>query len=286
MWSPDGEDATIATRVGWSASGAAPTAPSTKQGWTELHIKELQANTEALTFQTSSTLQKIGILNSSRPIAVTSASGLQKVATVPGGTRTINFSGNGAFGFPPLTAFTTTYSTAGSQTFTIPRNADYLDIILLGAGGGGGGHTFGSANGGTGGGAGSWATVTLQRGVQIPWSATTLTVLIGAAGTGSSGANGSAGGSTSLILSGTTLLTANGGTAGTVNGAFNPTAGGSPGNTTYNGTTYTGGTGGATQGGAATAPGAGGGGGNSGVFVGNNAGGAGSPGRAWVVARQ
>lgn len=286
-WSPDGPNSSAPARTGWSTPGPGQPAPTTKTGWTELHITDLQNNAEVINFQTESTLRKIGMLSSTRPITFTTASGLIKVATVQGAARTISFGGSCTFGFPPLATTTTTYSTAGTQTFTIPRNADYLDIILLGGGGGGGGHTFGSANGGTGGGAGSWNTITLQRGVHIPWTALTLTILVGAAGSGANGANGSVGGDSILRLNGTTLLTASGGTAGTVNGAFNPTGGGSPGNTTYNGTTYTGGTGGSGgNSGAATAPGAGGGGGNSGVFVGNNAGGAGSPGRAWVVARQ
>lgn len=286
-WTTGGLDATPSTRTGWSTPGPGQPAPLTKTGWTELHITDLQNSAEVIGFQTSSTLRKIGILSAARPITFTSPSSLIRVAPLQGGNRAINCTTSSALGFPPLATTTTTYSTAGTQTFTIPRNADYLDIILLGGGGGGGGHTFGSANGGTGGGAGSWNTITLQRGVHIPWTALTLTILVGAAGSGANGANGSVGGDSILRLNGTTLLTASGGTAGTVNGAFNPTGGGSPGNTTYNGTTYTGGTGGSGgNSGAATAPGAGGGGGNSGVFVGNNAGGAGSPGRAWVVARQ
>lgn len=179
----------------------------------------------------------------------------------------------------PTTSLTT-YSTAGSYTYTIPSWAYKIDVILLGGGAGGrsGGAGF---NNGEGGGAGSWVATTLTRGVNIPFSTTTITGSVATAGAGGTnlGAAPTSGGSSTATATGMASLTAIGG----VIDASTTQSGIAPGNTTYNSQTYTGGTAGVRGAGNATAPGAGGAGGD-GVFVGYSTGGAGSAGRVWFYA--
>lgn len=196
-------------------------------------------------------------------------------------------------GFTAHAAALTSYTTATTTTYTIPVWSRYVDIIILGAGGGGGGHAFGSVYGGQGGEAGTWKTLRLERGVDIPWTLTSISVTIGGPGSGGSGnSNGTAGNATTVTVTGVGTITAAGGPGGRGTGTSPygaQTAGLSPGNQSFQGGTYTGGTGGTTtsgNGNAASAPGAGGGGGNSGVFVGTNRGGAGAPGVAHFRASQ
>ncbi|MFT4128402.1 MAG: hypothetical protein QM662_19500, partial [Gordonia sp. (in: high G+C Gram-positive bacteria)] len=199
-------------------------------------------------------------------------------------------------GWSAQAAATTTFTSAGTWTYTIPVWATYIDLILLGGGGGGGGSASSSWYGGAGGSAGSFATYTVQRGVDIPWATTSFSVIVGSAGTAASNSAGGAGGGCVVLYYDTTGAAvtpyASGGAGGARNSLLNSsTAGGSPGSTTYNGVTYTGGTGGAASstgnGSAGTAPGAGGGGAGYGqIYVSNKSGGVGAGGRAWIRAYQ
>src|ERR1700761_7525231 len=96
---------------------------------------------------------------------------------------TANFTGDGVFSaqaeFPAgLTEDPKSYGTTGTYTYPIPYWCITIDLVLLGAGGGGG---YG-ANDEAGGGAGGWMTATVQRGSDIPWEATTITVTVGQGG--------------------------------------------------------------------------------------------------------
>jgi hypothetical protein len=162
----------------------------------------------------------------------------------------------------------TTYSTAGTFTYTIPSWCSYYDIVCLGGGQAGGvGSLLVTGQGGA---AGSWYTTTVTRANFL--STTTLTVFIGAAQVGMVGTqqwnNPGKPGLAATVTGGFGTVSGAGGTGG--NGGLN---GGSPGNRTLNGVTYTGGV-------YPNAPGTGGGGG--GLLGG--AGGQGEIGRVWIRA--
>jgi hypothetical protein len=194
----------------------------------------------------------------------------------------VGLSGSGALSvtaaFPPNNPTTTSYTAAGPDTYTIPYWCTYLDLFLLGAGGGG----SVSLAGGNGGQGGSWQAKTLQRGVEIAWSAPSISITVGSGGSGGSlvGPPSSGGNTTATYATGTattTTLTAVGG-----GGGANPNPDGAspnPPSQTLNVTTETGGT-------VQTFPGAPGnpqgGGGAGGVITGGN----GADGAVWVVARQ
>ncbi|MGC5248913.1 hypothetical protein ACPXB3_18535, partial [Gordonia sp. DT219] len=193
-------------------------------------------------------------------------------------------------GFPATAPASATYPTPGTYSYAIPPWCRYIAYAALGAGGGGGRHNAFSAFTGRGGAAGTWTTGILERGVDFPWTATTITITIGAKGVGG-GLNGTAGGDTTITIPGGSVLTATGGAGGLGNQAGSPTSGGSPGNATVDGQTYVGGTGGASGSGtsspgAGVAPGAGGGGGGGGLVNGQQNGADGADGRAWIRARQ
>ncbi|QFG08878.1 hypothetical protein PBI_MALAGASYROSE_28 [Mycobacterium phage MalagasyRose] len=96
--------------------------------------------------------------------------------------------------FTPQAAVPTEYAVAGTYTYVIPVWCRCIDIVVLGGGAGGEGAGF-FLNGG-GGGGGGFAWITLTRGVDIPWTATSITIVVGAGGTrGSGGAAPSGGGS-------------------------------------------------------------------------------------------
>ena len=180
------------------------------------------------------------------------------------------FSGSGSLvvrAFPPTSSVTTQYTTPGSpNSYPIPDWCNYVDLILLGGGGGG-------ITNGSGGSGGSWAPVTLTRGVDIPWETTSITFTVGSGGQG-----GSDGDPTTATATGlTTAPTAAGGTGGGSTSA----EGGSPMPATleYLGQPYPGGQPQVIPDLTGNAPGGGGAGGPFG-------GGTGAPGAAWVVARQ
>ncbi|QGJ89731.1 hypothetical protein SEA_SUPERCHUNK_31 [Mycobacterium phage Superchunk] len=188
--------------------------------------------------------------------------------------------------FPTFQPVLTPITTVGSYVYNIPAESKFIDVILLGAGGGGQG--MGSATAwGQGGFAGSWQTVTLQRGVHIPMSVTQIAGVIGAGGTagpgytiGQTGAGGK-GGDTTAAFSGF-LLTAVGGAGG--NSRNLDITGKSPGDMAFNGQPYPGGA--AQSSPSGTGNPAGGGGAAATISVGFTglAGGAGARGQAWFYA--
>lgn len=196
----------------------------------------------------------------------------------------LEFKGGGTF-----TASDVEYSPDPQQfrtsgTYTPPSwwvsGTDYLDLIAVGNGGGA--STAGGGDAGGPGGAGSWATATIQT-----LSSGSLTVTIAGGGAGSSTtANGAAGTAVTIKDGATTKLTAAGGSGGTYEGggAISGTGwyGPSPGNETFESQTYYGGEQTTTSGTPGGWPG-GGGAGADGVFL---AGGNGAAGSAWIVARK
>jgi hypothetical protein len=118
--------------------------------------------------------------------------------------------------FPENKPVTEEYTPAGTYIYEIPYWCTAIDLILLGAGGGG---TYGGISNGVGGGAGGWKTATLERGPDIPWATTTISVVVGQGGAPGAvnGASAMAGGNTTATWdssSGTTTETAGGGGAG------------------------------------------------------------------------
>jgi hypothetical protein len=174
--------------------------------------------------------------------------------------------------FPANAPTTTPYSAAGTYTYDIPYWCTYVDLILLG-GGGGGANGMGVFAPGAGGLGGSWAKVTVQRGVGVPWTTASIAVTVG-----SGGAAAINGGNTTATGAGMATQTAIGGIQGA---SVNGTTGASPGDTTYNGITYDAGVAQTAASVNGNAPGGGGAGGDL-----LPAGGAGAAGSAWIVARQ
>lgn len=197
---------------------------------------------------------------------------------------TANFTGKGVFsaqaGFPAgLTEDPKPFDISGTYTYPIPYWCTTIDLVLLGAGGGGG---YG-ANDEAGGGAGNWNTTSVQRGSDIPWEATTITVTVGQGGAGGSlsAPEGGPGGDTTASWdssSGTTTITATGGGAG----ASGITGEGpSPGSKPIGNTSLDAGPPQSTEGADGNAPGGGGAGG-----AGLRRGGTGADGAAAVYASQ
>lgn len=187
--------------------------------------------------------------------------------------------------FSPHAATVATFTTVGNHTYTIPVWCRFIDLIVLGGGGGGGGGN--AALSGTGGTAGSFAWITLERGVHIPWTATSFTVTVGGGGGGGTGnifvgIAGSPGTATSINYGAGTVTGSGGAAGGGGNGGARTGKAVTTGNTNgnkdlaLNGQTYVGG---GTSTGAGSPPGGGGYGGQS------SNGQAGATGRAWACAR-
>lgn len=162
--------------------------------------------------------------------------------------------------------FTIRFTAPGTYEYQIPEWAEAVDVVLLGGGGGG---DNGGLSLGDGGLPGAWHSVTLERGVGIPWTTTTITGVIGAGGFEASGS------ATTATATGMTAISAAGG-AGAASGDF---TGQGVTELMFNGERYQGG---ADQ----TIPGRqgnpSGGGGAGGWFFGN--GGPGARGQAWFRA--
>lgn len=173
-------------------------------------------------------------------------------------------------GYEPSPSESTQDFGQGYFDFGVPWWATYIDVVLVG--GGGGGDDGVTLSAGDGGGAGQWATVTLTRGVDIPWESTTISGYVGAGGAHNEG-NGEA---TTASAVGMTALTAFGGTGG----ASENSHGQSPGSQTLNSKLYQGGAETDSHGDAGNSPG---GGGAGGAALNGDAG-AGAPGRAWFRA--
>jgi len=184
--------------------------------------------------------------------------------------------GVGSASVPSFAPTLSIYDVVGTFTYNIPWWANYLDLIALGGGGGGKGLGLVGVWG-NGGRAGGWGLVTLQRGNQIPWTTTTLSVTVGGGGSGgsSSGGNGGDGGGSSVV-----------GYVGGAGGAGSTTTGldangNSPGNQTWNGVQYNGG---GSVGALTNGDPPGGGGGGSTVTL--TAGRPGARGQVWIRAYQ
>jgi hypothetical protein len=185
-------------------------------------------------------------------------------------------------GFPENKPDRQEYDNAGTYTYAIPYWCDTIDIVLLGGGGGG---VYGEFNVGAGGVGGSWKAITVQRGSDIPWAATAITVVVGQGGAGGSLATpqGGPGGDTTASWDtspGTTTETAPGG----LNAAAPDLTGTAPdpGSETAGQATLNAGAAQPTSGAAGNAPGGGGAGSSNGL----QPGGSGADGSAVLVARQ
>lgn len=191
---------------------------------------------------------------------------------------------SGSAAFTAHAPATVPYSATGSNAHSIAAWCRYMDVVLAGGGNGGGGGFAGFVTGG-GGNAGNWSHVTVERGVDIPWSASTLTIVIPTATAGGTQGNkGAGGGTVTAAVTGTSWagLSATGGTGD----QFGTTRNGqSPGTHTYNGQSYNGGAVQTTSQGAGNPPGGGGNGGTGNAFNGNT-GGAGALGGGWVRSYQ
>jgi hypothetical protein len=172
----------------------------------------------------------------------------------------------GAAGLSQLKTVTTQYTTAGNKTYTIPAQAInnaqagarvYLDLVGIGGGAGSGGGistgVSGAGNLSGGGGGGVWGGISLQLGVDIPLTTTSIAVHVGAGGTAGAvnslqGGNGAA---TTFTITGYSggVITYAGGLAGDgtmpiggYNAAHNVYIdGASPGDYTFNSAPYYGG---------------------------------------------
>ncbi|AOQ28891.1 hypothetical protein SEA_WATERFOUL_27 [Mycobacterium phage Waterfoul] len=191
--------------------------------------------------------------------------------------------------FTPRAAVLTPYTTPGTYTYTIPVWCSKIDLVLLGAGGGGASSGTFYALSGFPGAAGQWFIATLTRGVDIPWTATAITIIVGTGGArgsgGLTGTSGRAGESTTAAVPGMSTFIAPGGNGGgtSATGTTNYQGPGpSPQTQTVNGRTFTGG---ATQENRSTSGNPPGGAGAGGSPFGG-AGGAGAAGAAWCVAYQ
>jgi hypothetical protein len=174
----------------------------------------------------------------------------------------------------------TTYSTAGTFTYTIPAGYTATLTVEVWGGGGGGG---GGNNAAGGGGGGAYA-----RSQYLNASAGNYTVTVGAAGTaGASGVQAGDGGESSFSRTGITTLSAAGGNGGNNNSGGNGAAAGTSGNQANrkggNGGDNMNGAGGgggsspsATADGVNGANGSNSGGGAGGTLIGGGAGGRGS----------
>lgn len=187
--------------------------------------------------------------------------------------------------FQAMSAARVDITATGAFTYNIPAACKYIDVIVLGGGGGGreGDGGFGAT--GNGGLAGTYASATYQRGVDLPWTQSTITGSVGAAGP--AGAK-NAGNVTASSRGGTTTAGALSAVGGDGGSGTNGNAGASPGNRTQGSMTMTGGATAPSGSGRTVGkpPGGGGGGGAGGIFNGQTAGMAGSRGQASFTARQ
>lgn len=185
---------------------------------------------------------------------------------------------NAALGFPPTADLFQNFTTVGAGTYTIPRWANFIAMIALGGGGGGqASAAFGAI--GKGGYNGEYGTMTVERGVDIPWSQTTMAVDVGAGGAAGvwDGTGFGKNGEASTVVTGAGTLT---GPLGAGGAGFGNNDGESPGNLNYDGISAVGG---AVQTGNAAGNAPGGGGAGSPSF---SSGYAGARGQVWFRAYQ
>ncbi|AMW64290.1 hypothetical protein SEA_CHIPMUNK_34 [Mycobacterium phage ChipMunk] len=282
---------------GWSVSPTAPS-PSAEPGWwavvgidtnltvqfvtqTELlAIKQLDL-VRAVTATRDLAFQAVKMLTVNAQIGATRNLGFSSVQNMSV-TQQVGLTPSLGFGYPPNGPLSQTMTTA-IFTYTIPRWCNYIDVILLGGGGGGGGGSS-TVQTGAGGGPGSWLTVTLERGVHIPFSALTI---IGQLGTGGTGANGGITPTTGGNGNPTAIPALSLSAAGGIGSASSNQNGLGSGTKTYNGVLYTGSADVTSGNGTAgNVPGGGARGGNAGAFIPGSKGGNGGLGQAWFRAYQ
>ncbi|MGC4964230.1 hypothetical protein [Gordonia sp. DT101] len=184
---------------------------------------------------------------------------------------------------------TQTYTAAGTYTYTIPVWCRYIDVILIGGGASGQTGSGSIATSGAGGSAGSWNAIRLERGVNIPWTITTITITIGAGGAraaNSDNAAPTAGSASTAAIAEVGSISANGGSGTKTVQGTNWQVGAPAGNYTFNGVTYTGGAESNSSVKTGMPPGGGGSGGDGGIFGNRTRGWEGAAGGGWVRAYQ
>ena len=138
---------------------------------------------------------------------VTVVAGSNITITLTGNTLTIAASGGG---FQGIEAFD-----LGTGTFVVPAGVTHLMVELWGAGGGGGGGGASTTVNEVGYGGSAGAEGIYTRKIITVTPGATLDVVVGAGGAGGAlGLNGSAGGETKIVSSGTVLAFAGGGGCG------------------------------------------------------------------------
>ena len=176
-----------------------------------------------------------------------------------------------------------------SGSITIPKYAVFVDLVLIG--GGASGMTGDGIIGGNGAGgaAGQWVGVTLERGVNLPWSTTNAVITVGEGGpfaVDDDLAPSIPGSPSAVSLTGVSSIVALGGSG---RRSENLKAGQSAGNYDFGGQHYVGGAGGIPNGTVAEetgkAPGGGGSGGSGGYFSSRARGRPGGRGQVWVKFR-
>jgi hypothetical protein len=177
---------------------------------------------------------------------------------------TISYVSSGGIGYKCHT-----FSTAGTNTFTVTSSGNNLEAIIVGAGGGSGGLTSSGTSQGSGGGGGG--QYRLQTGISV--TAQGYSIVTGAAGTaGGNGTNGGFGSSSSAFgftsVGGAGSKGDTGSTPATAGAAGGSGGGFFAGGIANNGTAGTLAGGNAANGGTGTTQGAGGGGSN--VSAGSN----------------
>lgn len=214
------------------------------------------------------------------------------VVTTPGGSASSTIAYYAA-----RSAVTTSYTTAGSGSYSIPAWCNKVDVVVVGGGGGGNGGGAGMVNGG-GGGGGLFGAATIYRGSDVTWGTTTLSYTVGAGGAGapdsySAGQNGTASSAVGGAVSGSGGQGGKG--QGIVQKGYNAGNYASGSVYSFNGVTYptaigTGGTEGVgfpyTAAGKGGTPGGGGGGGGGIVLGTGTPGGAGGVGGVFFRAYQ
>lgn len=94
-----------------------------------------------------------------------------------------------------------TFSTVGSYSYTLPPEANRVDVILIGGGGGGGGGDGGLGSTGEGGKKATWQAYQLVRVDGGTWAAAAVTGVVGAAGTAGPKENNGGAGATPQLRS-------------------------------------------------------------------------------------
>lgn len=112
--------------------------------------------------------------------------GTQTPPTFRVGTKTpVRIFQGDKYVWPQFPSTTQTFTVPGEFIYNIPAGCLYIDEILLGGGGGSSGGGFGLS--GAGGEGATWKWRTLKRGVDIPWSQTSIVGTIGDGGAGGAG---------------------------------------------------------------------------------------------------